>query len=504
MEQADFHVSLGDFPGLFVVPAVTTTGDGIWEGVETPLYREFKEEFQRQWYAQGQCDYGGAEWVALNALRDAYAGVDDEKSMTCANAMLARSFMDEYVLLILGNWRLETNLQFDNWKPNVNLQEGVKSLLLHAERYASMFCVRAACLLQAAEILIQHHLLPEARRLFLAVLASTDREGLSVHHHSPYMITAEERYFQIQDDEQNASPNRTGFNPISRTQEALLRLRIECQNLGSQSDLIVARAQNAIRFKGAPGREDEIGGTRFGGLPDVPPGWVWPDAENGMEFLAQFNLVELAPFDHNSVLPRYGLLSIFVRDLNFWMNDGLDCLVRFYDGDMNLLQPAEAPEEFEFFNGLKHRNNDAMIYGAASVEPYSTISIVDGYTLYIHEDMDGHLADQIGKVNVKPHLSQGDGRGWQHHFSDQVLGFYGEGAREAWSKQTGKHYYSLEPHEKAEANRQIGKWVLLAEIESHDELGMMFSDAGIFYLMIHQDDLAARRFDRVFITMTNG
>ncbi len=494
MDKPDFDVSLDDFPALFVIPAVTMGWDGVWEGVETPLYKEFQEECRRQWYASGQCDDSNPEWLALNGLRDAYAGVDDEKSMMLANAMLARSFMDEYVLQILGDWNLSKDME-----------AGAKSLLAHAERYPSLFYVRCACLLSAADIFIRHDLISEAKRLYLAVLDSTEGQMITTHDMWPYIIAADEHYFRIRDGEQEASPNGIGFNPISRTQERWLRMKFERQNLGTQSEFVVATAHNAMRFKGAPGHEDEIGGTRFGGLPDVPPGWVWPEPENGIEFLAQLNFEELAPFDHNGVLPRHGLLSIFIRNLCYgWKDDGSDYLVSFYDGDMTLLQRAEAPEDFAIFGQKESSNSDLMVYRAASVEPYNIISIVDSFTLYLRGLMDGHLADQVHGFSINRNLPPGIDYYWDYHCSDQLLGFYGDGALEAWGKQTGKNYYSLEPHEKEAANYEIDKWILLLQIDSHDELGMMFSDAGIYFLMIHQDDLAARRFDRVYITMING
>jgi uncharacterized protein YwqG len=53
-------------------------------------------------------------------------------------------------------------------------------------------------------------------------------------------------------------------------------------------------------------------GSRFGGLPAVPPGWTWPFAEEEpFVFLAQINCAELGELAQSHNLPDRGLLSFF-------------------------------------------------------------------------------------------------------------------------------------------------------------------------------------------------
>jgi len=44
-------------------------------------------------------------------------------------------------------------------------------------------------------------------------------------------------------------------------------------------------------------------------------------------------------------------------------------------------------------------------------------------------------------------------------------------------------------------------WRLLLQVNSVEDAGMMWGDAGMLYFMIRADDLAARRFDRVWLTL---
>ncbi|WP_221089926.1 DUF1963 domain-containing protein [Deinococcus aquaedulcis] len=56
-----------------------------------------------------------------------------------------------------------------------------------------------------------------------------------------------------------------------------------------------------------------VGGTKFGGHPDVQPDWVWPmDAEGKpLRFVCQINCADLDTLRTSDALPQGGLLSIF-------------------------------------------------------------------------------------------------------------------------------------------------------------------------------------------------
>jgi hypothetical protein len=52
-----------------------------------------------------------------------------------------------------------------------------------------------------------------------------------------------------------------------------------------------------------------------------------------------------------------------------------------------------------------------------------------------------------------------------------------------------------------DALAQIDEWVLLLHLDTDDATEMMWGDAGTLYFWIHQDDLAARRFDKVWMIL---
>ena len=102
----------------------------------------------------------------------------------------------------------------------------------------------------------------------------------------------------------------------------------------------------------------------------------------------------------------------------------------------------------------------------------------------------------IVSVNLLPY--------WPSGRDHQLLGHNGDGAEEAWQKETGQNYYQLSNSERKEVEKQLDEWMLLFQIGSDDEAGMMFSDAGMLFFLIRRNDLAALRFDRVFVTMICG
>lgn len=503
MANEELQINLDDFPGIFAVPQVTS---GPPPDSENPsVYIKYRENIKQEWqesFAQQQF-YVIQEWHRLNEQRDASLAENHIKAMRAINGMLAltnnskgKQFayevfsydfstldaLDEYILQILSDWQLEVN-------PN----EAIRSLLYNAEQYSNLFYVRAACLLQAAEICEQHRCFAEAKRLYLAILAAIPE----IVENTSYMDNAEKRYLAIQDEGRLPYSLSSTYNPISYAQEALVHMRIKKQNISIKANKILPWTQNAIRFQAIPAKEEQIGQTRFGGLPDVPPDWRWPDGH--LEFLVQFNFEEIAPYDHNGLLPRKGLLSVFVRNLCYgWNEDGTDCQIQFYDGDFNELRPAEAPEEFNFYGEEKQFGSDLWVYKPMFVTPYQAISTADSYFLYQRKIFSDDFLREFEKLNLNLK------RGLEAQWDDQILGFYSDGAIEAWEQSTGKKYYQLPESEKAVAHHQIDDWVLLMQIDSHDALGMMFSDAGILFLMIRKEDLVARRFDRVFITMICG
>ncbi len=93
-------------------------------------------------------------WRAHNELRHLYSFTDTAKSIQQVDIILAHSFMDSYMLNVLSDFQMGK----DN-------DVAAVELLDKANRYASSPFLRAACLLQAAEIRRAQGHFAEARTL---------------------------------------------------------------------------------------------------------------------------------------------------------------------------------------------------------------------------------------------------------------------------------------------------------------------------------------------------
>lgn len=102
--------------------------------------------------------------------------------------------------------------------------------------------------------------------------------------------------------------------------ETLARKRCEAETLIRQSAPASAHAEltallrSALVLRSTPTSDTQIalGASKFGGAPDVPEGFEWPQWKGkSLAFLAQINLSEIAPFDLEEQLPRTGVLLFF-------------------------------------------------------------------------------------------------------------------------------------------------------------------------------------------------
>ena len=116
--------------------------------------------------------------------------------------------------------------------------------------------------------------------------------------------------------------------------------------------------RNSIQLKIARKETYKLGATRFGGKPDVPPDFVWPNYEGEsydhvvkdrpLTFLAQFNCAELAQFDKEHLLPDHGLLSFFYEtDTQCCGYDPKNqgCARVYWFEDMSALSAADFPAD---------------------------------------------------------------------------------------------------------------------------------------------------------------
>lgn len=238
-----------------------------------------------------------------------------------------------------------------------------------------------------------------------------------------------------------------------------------------------------------------IGASKMGGVPDLPLGMEWPRTEDGipLSFIAQINFEEVRPHDKNAELPEKGMLWFFYDCSDEGMPWGFDPGDAdgwrvFYREDAEL-ETAEAPEELEV------SFTEAAIRFEQRIDLPGYDSDILGDTELPEEEDDAYfdwMEEREGSCNkLLGH-------------SDNI-----QDGMELECEYVTNGIYCGDPsgYEKAKAmglDKNAGRWKLLMQVESNEELGMMWGDLGRLYLWITDEDLKAKRFEKTWLILQCG
>jgi len=277
---------------------------------------------------------------------------------------------------------------------------------------------------------------------------------------------------------------------------------------------MVMMRRNAIWLNVEGDSPGTVGCTKFGGIPDVPPDFVWPVFETNtfddeevkprpLAFLAQFNCAELKRRDKDRLLPSTGLLSFFYEmGSQRWGFDPKDkgCARVFWFPDTEELSPAVVPEDLE--EGYRFPAINITMGKEKSYPDYSdfackaendkeegTLSF-DEFTMLQAELGIEEETEPCSRLLGWPLTIQGNmtaecelvSRGY-------CMGGGDGGAPKAVIEDAMRN--SLED------------WQLLLQLDTveQDDFELMFGDCGRIYFYIRKDDLKARRFENVWLIL---
>jgi uncharacterized protein YwqG len=268
---------------------------------------------------------------------------------------------------------------------------------------------------------------------------------------------------------------------------------------GLQSRLAALRSslKPSIRLRTSSPGAVPPGRSKLGGRPDLPAGIVWPERDGKpMCFLAQLALADLAPLDSEKLLPRTGCLWFFHAGQDVWGSDPKHAggwAVIFDPNARNL-----APREFPAGLAADVRFAECNL----TLEPEETLPPLDspaGEALGITQESDGDAYDVlhaalIGADDTETEPVAHRVLGWPDPIQGDMqlecqLGSNGLDCGDA-SAYTDPRREALQPG--------AADWQLLLQIDSDENTAMMWGDGGRLYFWIRKQDLAARRFDRVW------
>ncbi len=273
-------------------------------------------------------------------------------------------------------------------------------------------------------------------------------------------------------------------------------------------EIISALGKNCIQLNIESKGMYKLGGTRFGGKPDLPSDFVWPTFEGEsydhvvkvrpLTFLAQFNCKELSEFDTEHLLPDHGLLSFFYEtDTQRWGFDPKDkgCARVYWFEDISSLSQGEFPSEME--DDFKFPLLKIELKSRKSYPSWDDLSEINPEV----ENVDSDEYEDVMEELEGDDFERSQLLGWpdviQNSMFDECdlvsLGYYlGNGI-----KGIPKDIYK---HAKETASC---RWILLLQLDTveSDDFELMFCDCGHIYFYITKEDLALRRFDRVWLIL---
>lgn len=267
-------------------------------------------------------------------------------------------------------------------------------------------------------------------------------------------------------------------------------------------------AKNSVSLSIGSKADYVLGGTRFGGVPDLPENFKWDyyntstydDDEvkpRPLSFIAQFNCEEMSKYDTEHLLPDKGILSFFYEtESQTWgydPNDKGSARVYWFE-DITELKAADFPndlaENFRF-PMLKIKAKSEISY--PSYEDYSLTRV----NMIEHWD-EFEAAEKALGVQYEETIHKL--LGWANPIQGNMTqecelvsrGYY-LGNKSGWDSAT--------PRDRQESIDCSKDWQLLFQLDSvdDDDFELMFGDCGRIYYYIRKKDLAARNFDNIWL-----
>jgi len=271
--------------------------------------------------------------------------------------------------------------------------------------------------------------------------------------------------------------------------------------------------RNMIRLKIDKNEQYELGGTRFGGVPDVPYDFVWPTFETAtydddevkerpLSFLAQFNCADIAALDKEGLLPHTGLLSFFYEmDSQRWGFDPKDdgCAKVFWFENIAVLRIAEVPKDLlEYYRFPQLKINATA---EKSLPMWGDFSLACKEADDCDEDDCDQFEEEKALLGVEEYENCSKLLGWPDIIQNNMTRQCELVTRNYYLGRTWDGIPS-EDIEEAETT-SIDDWLLLFQLDivSCEDFELMFGDSGRLYFYIRREDLMERQFDKVWLIL---
>jgi len=256
----------------------------------------------------------------------------------------------------------------------------------------------------------------------------------------------------------------------------------------------------AVRLSSRPLADEaalQVGASRLGGMPDLTPGFRWPYwKDRPLAFLGQVNLADVARYPFCSSLPRVGVLGFFYdREQEAWGFDPKDrgsWLVHFEPDPASLrrsVPPRGAPSP--------------AAYSASPLTPseVQTLPAADSHAVadlgLTSEELDMY-SQVLGQIEEQmPH-------GTEHQLLGHASPIQGDMQLECQLVSNGLYCGDPSGYDDPRAQAlQAGasQWRLLMQIDTDDNVEMMWGDCGRLYFWLTKDALQRRAFEECWMIL---
>ena len=270
---------------------------------------------------------------------------------------------------------------------------------------------------------------------------------------------------------------------------ALLADALTRHKLKRYEKALLRHARQALRLVTTEPDDGTVPGrTRIGGAPDLPPGLDYPTTDGKLwHFYAQLDLQAMAPLQ--SWLPRTGYLYFFGEGQEH--GDGVRVLHA--NAPADALHPFAWPEGAEFVDG----SNVSEASEGFQVRIDATVSVPNLY---------GASERLTGKDAVLLKIEDDEKLQKAYWALEEEL--TGNADRQRGAHTMNADVFTQHENPQEQASREGGglpaEWVNLLMLDSDNNPGFCFWDAGTFTYCIHEKDLALGDFSRVLWSLESS
>ena len=270
-----------------------------------------------------------------------------------------------------------------------------------------------------------------------------------------------------------------------------------------------ATQRSVLQLERGQHGSQQMGVSRIGGYPDLPAHIQWPCTKGGqyMTSLAQLNLSQIVSEVGEDRLPDYfprqGMLYFFVGldEPSYQIEHQILYMSEQDMGSLHYREPAgttilEEDEEQPFQAYEVHAQGEIEFpnYGYLEYDALADHGVSEEQYLEWIEGLNNEPDDAIGKMFGYPVSQHGD---------DEIEAIT--------SILTGKHTYEIQKRrawlvdvlegDEQKADQEIEDMLMLLEIESDDDIGYMWWDAGVIHFFIRKEDLLQLNFERTYCSV---